>query len=326
MCVVCAAIARCDTIDAILYLDPNYFTVDAFFPLKELATVPAKFSLTVRGVEPRRLECAGGIYRLVLSELALAQFYGDENLSWIPPLSTAVICALVAQAETDADVRVQDLSQARDASSSRCIGGGEGGGGWTPRGRWCRVLWRRRRSRLAPPLRAAALSTPACSRARRVAPQQPGARTVSTYNINKPRHARAAVLCRADVADRPFFGRGDHGQFHDCTDMTDEDVKTIGDARRLTMAFNLTGCANVTDASVIACSRYCTSLQALTIDGCAQVTDDTLVALRKNNPHLSLLSVQHVRELTDEARLVCPSSRARVGAAASHPRSAKHTR
>ena len=128
MCVVCAAIARCDTIDAILYLDPNYFTVDAFFPLKELATVPAKFSLTVRGVEPRRLECAGGIYRLVLSELALAQFYGDENLSWIPPLSTAVICALVAQAETDADVRVQDLSQARDASSSRCIGGGEGGG------------------------------------------------------------------------------------------------------------------------------------------------------------------------------------------------------
>ena len=44
----------------------------------------------------------------------------------------------------------------------------------------------------------------------------------------------------------------------------DDDLKTLADARRLSMAFNLTGCSLLTDSAVVATSRFCTSLQALT--------------------------------------------------------------
>ena len=57
--------------------------------------MPHKFSLAVRGARPRHLEMAGTCFRLVLSELALATVYGDEDLSWAPPLTTAAMCRVL---------------------------------------------------------------------------------------------------------------------------------------------------------------------------------------------------------------------------------------
>ena len=164
--------------------------------------------IAVRGARPRHLEMAGTCFRLVLSELSLANVYGDENLSWAPPLTTAALCALIQQAESDADVRVQDLGMFHDVDATFC----------------------------------------------------------------------------------------------------DDDLRTLADARRLSMAFNLTGCALLTDSAVVAGSRFCTSLQALTLDGCTQLTDAVLSSCRKNNPMLSLLSTQHCSQLSDDAFVALASA------------------
>jgi hypothetical protein len=78
----------CDTLDAVLRLDPGYFGLVAHFPLTKLAAVPTKFKLARRAAPGRQRALAARIYRLVLAELSLATVYGGDNLSWITHLST----------------------------------------------------------------------------------------------------------------------------------------------------------------------------------------------------------------------------------------------
>jgi hypothetical protein len=89
--------------------------------------------------------------------------------------------------------------------------------------------------------------------------------------------------------------------FHPITNLGDSDLESIADHRRLTLAFNLTQCENITDEGVFQASRRCTSLQALTLDGCKQLTDRSLECLKKYTPGLHLLSLQKCHQMTQQA-------------------------
>lgn len=211
----------CAAFDAIMKLDPEYFTLNSYMTLKELSVIPSKFSLTVPGSPPSYMRVAADIYRKVLSEPVLSmvlyfciflykymcfiifsvQIYGEEMLRWAASLECSeVICGLVAQAESDGDKRIMDL------------------------------------------------------------------------------HV-----------------------YHPITDIGDADLESIADHRRLTLAFNLTQCSNITDEGVFQASRRCTSLQALTLDGCSQLTDKTLESLKKCTPGMHLLSMQKCHQMSEAA-------------------------
>ena len=100
----------CATYDALLGLDPAYFSLDSHLGLRELAAVPSKFSLTVPGSPPAFMRVAADIFRRVLAEPVLSMVYGEEMLSWAKDMGCAeVLCGLIAQAETDSDKRIVDL-------------------------------------------------------------------------------------------------------------------------------------------------------------------------------------------------------------------------
>jgi hypothetical protein len=191
----------CSTYDALLKVNPYYFTLDSHFSIRELAAVPSKFSLTVPGSPHAFMRVAADIFRKVLSEPVLSTVYGEEMLAWAANLKSAeVLCGLIAQAETDSDQRVLDL------------------------------------------------------------------------------HV-----------------------FHPVTNMEDEDLISICDRRRLTLALNLTDCEHLTDSGIVESVRSVTSLQALTLDGCSELSDETLYALKRYTPSLRLLSMQKCKYMTDKA-------------------------
>jgi hypothetical protein len=100
----------CTTYDALLGLNPRYFSLESHLNLRELASVPSKFSLTVPGSPHAFMRVAADIFRKVLSEAVLSMVYGEEMLAWAAKLQSAeVLCGLIAQAETDTDQRVLDL-------------------------------------------------------------------------------------------------------------------------------------------------------------------------------------------------------------------------
>ena len=190
----------CSAYTSILQFDPNYFKFDSFFPLKELAVVPFKFSLTDIGSEPLNVSIAADIFRKIVGEFSLATFYGDENLTWIQRVdSDAAVVSIVTKAQTDADPRVVDLTS-----------------------------------------------------------------------------------------------------YHDCTNITDDDLVNIADNHRLALVLNIKGSKSVTDKGLIAAARCCSSLQALTIDGCEKVTGRCLDGLKNFTPNLKLLSVQQCKFIDDE--------------------------
>jgi len=189
----------CDALDAILRTNKHYFTLKSAMPLRELATLPNKFSLCVPGSPPRRVHAAATIYRLVLAEPTLSSMYGEEDLNWAATVETdEVLCGLVTQAETDADNRIFDL------------------------------------------------------------------------------HDYLPVQA-----------------------INDHDLQTVADNRRLTLAFNLSGCKHVSDAGMHMAARFCTSLHALTLDGCVGLTDKTLLSLKRYTTSLTLLSLQQCSRITD---------------------------
>jgi hypothetical protein len=62
----------CAAFDAIMKLNPDYFTLNSYMTLKELSVIPSKFSLTVPGSPPSYMRVAADIYRKVLSEPVLS--------------------------------------------------------------------------------------------------------------------------------------------------------------------------------------------------------------------------------------------------------------
>jgi hypothetical protein len=89
-------------------------------------------------------------------------------------------------------------------------------------------------------------------------------------------------------------------QFHTITNMSDNDLSILADNRRLTLAFNLAQCDDITDDGIVMAARFCTSLQALTVDGCKHLTDRSLLAgLKKYCASLNLLSLQKCHLVSD---------------------------
>jgi len=87
--------------------------------------------------------------------------------------------------------------------------------------------------------------------------------------------------------------------FHPVDNMGDGDLQTIADNRRLTTAFNLTGCTKLSDKGIAGMAKCCTSLKGLTLDGCSQLTDASVWALKRFTPSLQLLSLQKCHHITE---------------------------
>jgi hypothetical protein len=190
----------CDAYTNILYFNPNYFQFDSFFTLKELSTVPFKFSLHEIGSETTKISIAADMFRKVVGELSLATVYGEENLKWIQRVdSDAAVVSIVTKSQTDADPRIVDLT---------------------------------------------------------------------TY--------------------------------HDCSDLSDDDLAAIADNHRLALVLNVSGCSEITDKSLIAAARCCSSLQSLNIDKCDQVTGKALDGLKNFTPNLRMLSAAQCKFIDDE--------------------------
>ena len=88
--------------------------------------------------------------------------------------------------------------------------------------------------------------------------------------------------------------------YHDCSDITDDDLLNIADNHRMALVLNISNSQEVTDRSLIASSRCCSSLQALTVDGCSQLTGRFLDGLKNFTPNLKLLSCQQCKFIDDE--------------------------
>jgi len=88
-------------------------------------------------------------------------------------------------------------------------------------------------------------------------------------------------------------------KYGDVSEMRDKDLITICSARRLSVAFDLTGCVHLSDEGIAILAARCTSLQSLTLDGCASITDASLNAVRTLAcKHLGMLSLQRCRNVT----------------------------
>ena len=87
---------------------------------------------------------------------------------------------------------------------------------------------------------------------------------------------------------------------HDCSDITDKDLANISDNHRLALVLNISNSKLITDKSIMASARCCSSLQALTVDGCESVTGKFLDGLRNFTPNLKLLSCQQCKFIDDE--------------------------
>jgi len=190
----------CSAYTNVLQFKPNYFKFDSYYTLKELATVPFKFSLHETGSEEVKVSIAADMFRKVVGELSLATVYGDENLKWIQRVdSDAAVTSIVTKAQTDADQRVVDMTM-----------------------------------------------------------------------------------------------------YHNCSDLTDDDLAAIADNHRLALVLNVSGCKEITDKSIIALARCCSSLQSLTIDKCENVTGKSLDGLKNFTPNLRMLSAQQCKFIDDE--------------------------
>ncbi|CAM9324073.1 unnamed protein product [Ectocarpus sp. 6 AP-2014] len=91
---------------------PGYFASSLHMPLKNLAHMPKKFYLDIAGADEIMIEVAAAVYRLVLSDLSLADSFGQVDLSWLPVIKSApTVVATVLQAESDDDERIVDLEK-----------------------------------------------------------------------------------------------------------------------------------------------------------------------------------------------------------------------
>eukprot|EP00903_Cladosiphon_okamuranus_P019664 g18076.t2 len=96
------------TVDAV----PDYYSSSLHMPLKILANMPKKFYLDLAGADEMMTEVAASVYRLVLSDLSLADTFGQVDLSWLPVIKSApTVVAIVLQAESDDDERIVDLEK-----------------------------------------------------------------------------------------------------------------------------------------------------------------------------------------------------------------------
>ncbi|CAM9660386.1 unnamed protein product, partial [Phaeothamnion confervicola] len=119
--------AFCRAFRAVAAADPGFFARSAALPLRTLARMPAKFCLTgigngsIGGSGSRigsetGLAVAAEVYRMVLSELELADIFGEVDLSWLCAVrSPAVVVSLVTAAERDADASIVCLGPAVSA-------------------------------------------------------------------------------------------------------------------------------------------------------------------------------------------------------------------
>lgn len=88
--------------------------------------------------------------------------------------------------------------------------------------------------------------------------------------------------------------------YHDCSDISDDDLMNIADNSRLALVLNIKNSKEITDRSLVASARCCSSLQALTVDGCENLTGKFLDGLKLFTPNLKLLSCQQVKFIDDE--------------------------
>ncbi|CAM9096355.1 unnamed protein product, partial [Hapterophycus canaliculatus] len=102
----------CRAFTATVDASPGYFASSMHMPLKDLAKMPKKFYLDLTGGDKTMIEVAAAVYRLVLSDLSLADTFGKVDLSWLPVIKSApTVVATVLQAESDDDGRIIDLER-----------------------------------------------------------------------------------------------------------------------------------------------------------------------------------------------------------------------
>ncbi|CAM9977150.1 unnamed protein product [Scytosiphon promiscuus] len=102
----------CRAFNATLDAFPDYFASSMHMPLKNLARMPKKFYLDLAGADEIMTEVAAAVYRLVLSDVGLADTFGKMDLSWLPMIKSApTVVATVLQAESGDDERVIDLEK-----------------------------------------------------------------------------------------------------------------------------------------------------------------------------------------------------------------------
>lgn len=91
----------------------------------------------------------------------------------------------------------------------------------------------------------------------------------------------------------------DINMYRDCTDLDDEDLRTIADYRRAATVMNVRDCKALTDASFRDVARFCNHLQAVTIDGCSQLSNDSINAIMKYCKGLNQLSIERCPLITN---------------------------
>ena len=196
-----AALLACEIYRSVIQIDPEFFSSRASDSLLELADIPQKFGLHLKGRPREQLMVAADIYRRVLSELALSTHYGPESLGWAARLvNDDVLVELVMQAYEGADIRSVGL-----------------------------------------------------------------------------------------------------GTYCDISKMEDADLIVVADNRRLTLAFDLTNCALLSDGSLSSLCRCCTSLQTLNVAGCSGLTDASLQAVETYTAGITYLNLSRCTLLTSQA-------------------------
>jgi hypothetical protein len=118
--------------------------------------------------------------------------------------------------------------------------------------------------------------------------------------LNRIKSDAAVVTCvikaQSDADPRVV----DLTAYHDCSDISDDDLANIADNHRLALVMNIKNSRDISDRSLIATARCCSSLQALTVDGCENVTGKFLDGLKNFTPNLKLLSCQQCKFIDDE--------------------------
>ncbi|CAM9104774.1 unnamed protein product, partial [Discosporangium mesarthrocarpum] len=276
------------TVDAV----PHYYSGSRFLPLKVLAHMPKKFYMDIPGVEDEMTEVAASVYRLVLSDLTLANIFGEVDLSWLPMVKSAsTVVAMVIQAESDTDERTIDLEKHHlDCSDVD--------------GEDIKVLVDNRR--LAVVLNFAFVFDFAADGRRSVEAHMLTSITeINLHDCNKltdesVNHImkRASQVCTltlsgcSNLTDKacsymvedPLNGRRRGGSltYLDlgyCLNISDHGMNFIVKSLDRLKCVNLAGCIQLTDTGLLTLVSTCTRIQNLVLAQCKQLTDKSMCHL-----------------------------------------------
>ncbi|CBJ26303.1 Hypothetical leucine rich repeat protein [Ectocarpus siliculosus] len=286
---------------------PGYFASSLHMPLKNLAHMPKKFYLDIAGADEIMIEVAAAVYRLVLSDLSLADSFGQVDLSWLPVIKSApTVVATVLQAESDDDERIVDLekyhldcSNVQEADVKALINNR----------RLAVVLnltgFDGRRAVEANMLTSVTdINLHDCNKLTDTAVDHIMKRACQIQTLNLAGCCNLTDTACAYIVQDPVSGSRRGASLTSlnlgyCLNITDKGVARLVASATKLLHINLAGCVQLTDEGVLTLVSTCTRLQEVVFAQCKHLTDKTLCYLA-DFLWVEELDISHCSKVTDD--------------------------